>query len=150
MNHILRLFGKQSRHCALLLFIPCLVASGQPVSQTVKGTVTDKDSQVPLIGATVMLPGTSPVDQSRSFAAKDVVYDEQRAFEDRKPVTWYLDFSASWQRNKPQYASTWSFQFVNMLFQKEFYGYRYNLRTNTVDPLMEAVVIPNISYRIDF
>ena len=92
----------------------------------------------------------SPVDQTQSLAVKDVVYDESRAFEDRKPAIWYLDLSASWQRNRPRYASTWSLQFVNLLFQKEFYGYRYNLRTNEVDPLQEAVVIPNISYRIDF
>lgn len=92
----------------------------------------------------------SPVDYPLSRATGDVVYDENRAFENRKPSTWYLDFTASWSRNKPSHTSTWSLQFVNLLFQKEFYGYRYNFRNNTVDPHQEAVVIPNISYRIDF
>jgi len=78
------------------------------------------------------------------------VYNEDKAFSGHKPTVYYLDFTASWQRNKPRHSSTWSFQFVNLLFQKEFYGHRYNFRTNQVEPLKEVVMIPNISYRIDF
>jgi hypothetical protein len=92
----------------------------------------------------------SPVDNESSQAIHDVVYDESRAFENREPAVYFLDFTASWQINKPGHSSTWSFQFVNLLFQKEFYGYRYNFRTHTIDPHREAVVIPNFSYRIDF
>jgi hypothetical protein len=92
----------------------------------------------------------SPVDYAASRLAHDVVYDETNAFADRKPSTWYLDCTASWQKNKPRFSSTWSLQFVNLLFQKEFYGYRYNLKTQGIDPHKEAVVIPNISYRINF
>jgi hypothetical protein len=92
----------------------------------------------------------SPVDEEASAMTKDVVYDESRAFSDREPAVYYLDFTASYQKNKPRYSSTWSLQFVNLLFQKEFYGYRYNFRTGLTEPHREAVVIPNISYRIDF
>lgn len=92
----------------------------------------------------------SPADHTASIAARDVVYNEDKAFSEHKPTVYYLDFTASWQRNKPRYSSTWSFQFVNLLFQKEFYGHRYNFKTNTVEELKEIVMIPNISYRIDF
>ncbi|MFO7371048.1 MAG: TonB-dependent receptor [Bacteroidales bacterium] len=92
----------------------------------------------------------SPVDQASSALARDVIYNENKAFSERKPAVYYLDFSASWQRNKPRYSATWSFQFVNLLFQKEFYGHRYNYVTHTVEELKEIAVIPNISYRIDF
>ncbi len=92
----------------------------------------------------------SPVDNTASLIARDVVYNEDKAFSGHKPTVYYLDFTASWQRNKPRHSSTWSFQFVNLLFQKEFYGHRYNFRTNQVEPLKEVVMIPNISYRIDF
>jgi hypothetical protein len=92
----------------------------------------------------------SPVDNDASLIAKDVVYDETHAFSSQEPALYYLDFTASWQRNKPKHSSTWSLQFVNLLFQKEFYGHRYNLRTNRVEPYQQTVVIPNISYRIDF
>lgn len=92
----------------------------------------------------------SPVDEQASALVRDVVYDESRAFADREPSVYYLDCTASWQRNRPGHSSTWSVQFVNLLFQKEFYGHRFNLRTNQVEPHREIVVIPNISYRIDF
>ncbi len=92
----------------------------------------------------------SPVDEVASLKIKDVVYDESQAFSNREPAIYYLDFTASWQKNMPRYSSTWSLQFVNILFQKEFYGYRYNFRTNQVEPHQEVVVIPNLSYRIDF
>jgi hypothetical protein len=92
----------------------------------------------------------TPVNQAESALSKDVVYDEYRAFTDRKPAVYYLDFTVTWQRNKPKHASTLSIQLVNLLFQKEFYGHRFNFRTNTVEELKEVVMIPNISYRIDF
>ncbi|HEX2394675.1 MAG TPA: carboxypeptidase-like regulatory domain-containing protein [Bacteroidales bacterium] len=92
----------------------------------------------------------SPVDNEASSKLKDVVYDEQHAFSERKPAVYYLDFSASWKKNRQKYSSTWSVQFINLLFQKEFYGHRYNFRTGNVEPLREIVVIPNLSYRIDF
>jgi len=92
----------------------------------------------------------SPVNFEASALARDVLYDENKAFTERKPNIYYLDFSASLKKNNPKYSTTWSFQFINLLFQKEFYGHRYNLKTGNVEPLREIVVIPNLSYRIDF
>jgi hypothetical protein len=92
----------------------------------------------------------TPVDINASASSSDVLYDESRAFSERKPNIYYLDFTASWQKNKPGYSATWSLQFVNLLFQKEFFGHRYNFRTNQVEPYKETIVIPNISYKIDF
>lgn len=91
-----------------------------------------------------------PVDYERSLTARDVVYNETDAFAGRKPAVYYLDCSFSFQKNRDAYSSTWSFQFVNLLFQKEFYGHRYNLRTGNIDAHKEIVVIPNISYKINF
>jgi len=92
----------------------------------------------------------TPVNEIASQLAKDVIYDDASAYHDQLPPTWYIDLSASWQQNHRRYTSTLSLHFINLLFQKEFYGYRYNLHTGAVDPYREPVVIPNISYRIDF
>ncbi|MBN2813180.1 MAG: TonB-dependent receptor [Bacteroidales bacterium] len=92
----------------------------------------------------------SPVNPTASLAAEDVVYDETRAFTMRHPPVYYLDLALTWQRNKSRYASTWSVHFVNLLFQKEFYGHRYNFRSQSVEEYKQIAVIPNISYRIDF
>ena len=37
------------------------LAFGQKLTQTVRGTIIDNDSKMPLIGATVMIPGSDPV-----------------------------------------------------------------------------------------
>ncbi len=92
----------------------------------------------------------SPVDIGNSVLNSDVIYDESRAFSKRKPEIYYLDFTASWKKNKPGYTATWSIQIVNLLFQKEFFGHRYNFKTNQVESYKEVIVIPNISYKIDF
>lgn len=39
---------------------------------------------------------------------------------------------------------------INLTGYKEFYGYRYNLRDNTIDEEREMIMIPNISYKIEF
>jgi hypothetical protein len=44
---------------ALTLFAACLL--GQRFTQTVRGTVIDNDNKLPLIGATVVVPGTVPL-----------------------------------------------------------------------------------------
>ena len=44
----------------LLLFSP-LIGQAQPLSQTVRGTLTDSDSQLPLIGATLIIAGSAPL-----------------------------------------------------------------------------------------
>ncbi len=115
---------------------------------------TNKDNPVVygVSGKFTILGGDriSPVNTTESALVRDVVYDENRAFTDRKPVVYYLDLSAFRKKNRKNYSTTWSVQFNNLLFQKEFYGHRFNLKTSKVEPLQEIVVIPNISYRIDF
>jgi len=45
-----------------ILVCICLVhATGQPFRQTVRGRITDADSRLPLIGATIFIPGTNPI-----------------------------------------------------------------------------------------
>lgn len=92
----------------------------------------------------------SPLDSKASQQRKEPVYNESKAFEERKPPTFYVDMTFSYQRNRPKYSTTFSLQFVNLLFQKEFYGHRYNLKTGNMEAHRETVAIPNISYRIDF
>lgn len=48
-------------HIALLLLLLPILALPQKVTQTIRGTVTDEDTKVPLIGATVTLVGSEPL-----------------------------------------------------------------------------------------
>lgn len=92
----------------------------------------------------------SPVDETASMIEKDIVYDETRAFESRKPDLRYVDCSVSYKINKPSYAMTWSLQMINMLARSEFEGYRYNYRKQTIDRHNELTIIPNLSFKIEW
>jgi hypothetical protein len=92
----------------------------------------------------------SPVDKLATLAKGEVVYDETRAFEDKKPNVFYADLTISYTINHRKYAGTWSVQLMNVTGTKEFYGYRYNQLNRTIDKQEEVTMIPNISYKIEF
>ncbi|MGD0711556.1 MAG: TonB-dependent receptor [Bacteroidales bacterium] len=61
----------------ILLFFVCKTSLSQNISQTVRGTVLDKDSKAPLWGASVVVVNSSPLigiqtDSSGSFKLKNV------------------------------------------------------------------------------
>jgi len=92
----------------------------------------------------------SPVDVNASLSLHEIIYDENRAFENKKKDAVLLSIGASLKRNKPSYTGTWAFQITNLLNAKESFGYRYNFIKNTIDTYEQVIIIPNISYRIDF
>ena len=91
-----------------------------------------------------------PVDVAASHDAVAIVEDYSRAFEDQKPDSWLLHLTFTYRINKEHYSSLWSLQLLNALGSKEHFGYRYNFRDRTIDPDEETVVIPNLSYKIEF
>ncbi len=91
-----------------------------------------------------------PVDKNASLSAQEVIYDENRAFENSKPNVYYAHISFSYRKNKKRHASIWSLQAINVLGGKEFAGYRYNFIDKTIDREEEAIIIPSISYKIEF
>ncbi|MCK9618851.1 MAG: TonB-dependent receptor [Lentimicrobiaceae bacterium] len=92
----------------------------------------------------------SPVNVQASLEEKDVVYDEYHAFLNRKPDVLYVSTTISYRINKAHHASIWSLQLLNATGTKEFNGYRYNYIANAVEKEQEAIIVPNISYKIEF
>jgi hypothetical protein len=92
----------------------------------------------------------SPVDEEASHDARQVIYDDARAFEEKMPAMQFVHFTLNYQRNRARHASIWSFQLLNAFGKPEFYGYKYNLKTNTIEPDEEVLIMPNISYKIQF
>lgn len=92
----------------------------------------------------------SPVDRDATLAAQEVIYDETNAFADRKPDVFLVHFTANCQINRPKVGHTISLKMLNATGTKEFYGYRYNLKAGTIDAHEEALIIPNLSYKIEF
>ena len=111
-----------------------------------------KNNSISINGKFSMIGGDriSPVDQEATYAAQEVIYDETRAFEDRKPNVYYLHFTLNYRKNKKNHASIWSFQVLNALGSPEFFGYKYNYKYDSIDKDEQTIIMPNISYKIVF
>lgn len=92
----------------------------------------------------------TPVNWEVSEQAGEIVYDYSRDFEDQKPMVYHLNASITYRINKKKHASTWSFQVMNALGSQEYYGYRYNYRTDVIEEDKVSVVVPSIAYKIEF
>ena len=93
---------------------------------------------------------TTPVDQELSVLAEDVVYDYSNLFEDKEKDIVFLSASVNFRINKKRHASIWSLQVTNLLLAEENYGMYYNYQDKRVEPFDITVVIPNLSYKIEF
>lgn len=92
----------------------------------------------------------SPLDRVSSLIQGDVVYDYSNPFEDQKPNIIHLNTSITYRINKKTHASIWSFQVLNLLGAEENYGYAYNYRTDQLEDYKAVVVVPSLSYKIEF
>lgn len=92
----------------------------------------------------------SPVDIQKSQFEKEVYYDENRAFTNQEPAVFYSDLTVELRTIRKKISTVWSLQMINITGYQEFYGHRYNLRTGTIDEEREMIMIPNISYKIEF
>ena len=68
----------------------------------------------------------------------------------RQPTNYRFDISASYTKNKANYNTTWSVQLLNALFSKCPMSPTENLTTNQFYYKYDIVVIPSISWKIEF
>lgn len=92
----------------------------------------------------------SPIDEEQSHEIREVAYDETRAFSRQEPMVVSADLTLEFRTNRRNISSVWSLQIFNVTGYREFYGYRYNLREGTIDEDRELILIPNLSYKIEF
>lgn len=65
-----------------------------------------------------------------------------------KAVATHFTVNYEWYKKKT--SSKLSFKILNATNYKEFQGHRFNIKTNRVEEFREALIIPNISYKISF
>lgn len=92
----------------------------------------------------------APVDYEISIATQDVVYDYSRIYEEQKPDIFQLDLTLTYKINKRKHSSSWALQVLNVLGRKEHFGYDYYVKTGQVKADEVVVVVPSLSYKIDF
>ena len=88
-----------------------------------------------------------------SMQQHDVVYGETSgniAFSESHDALPVISFTLSYRKNKAKYSSVWSLQLLNATGSEEYSNDFYNLKTNEIDTKYDRLVIPNISYKIEF
>lgn len=92
----------------------------------------------------------TPLDVSASIEAKEAIYDESRAYEYQLEPGVNVHITASYKINKKRTTHEVALKILNLTGQSDFYGYKYNYQENTLEKDVASVVIPNISYRLEF
>ena len=91
-----------------------------------------------------------PIDEASSKATQSIVYDNSRAYEMQLSPEFISHFTISYKINRSKLSHEISLKMVNVTGSEEFSGYFYNYRTDRPEMDLGAVVIPNISYKVEF
>ena len=92
----------------------------------------------------------SPILESQSLAAKRVIFDESRAFSEQLHPLTYADLTVNYRINHRKSSSVFSFQMKNVLGAPIYIDHNYNYQTGQIELSKATLVIPNISYKIEF
>ena len=92
----------------------------------------------------------NPVLIAESIHDKTIYYDETKAFEIQTPATKYLDLTLTYRINKPKHSSVLALQVKNVLGSRNYDGYSFNYKTKTIENKGYVVILPVLSYKIEF
>ena len=93
------------------------------------------------------------IDLPNSLLQQEVIYGETNgnlSFAEKHPATPIFSFTISYRKNKPKHSSIWSLQVLNSNGAEEFDTDYYNLKSNTIEQKYSQIMIPNLSYKIEF
>jgi hypothetical protein len=92
----------------------------------------------------------SPINEAASRAAQDVVFDETKAYSVQADPSLNVHFTASYKINKKKSSREIALKILNLTSQPDFNGFKYNFIDKKVDKDLATILIPNLSYKIEF
>lgn len=92
----------------------------------------------------------SPILESQSLAQKRVIFDERFAFSEQFRTLTYADLTVNYRINHRKSSSVFSFQMKNILGAPIYIDHNYNYQTGQIELSKATLIIPNISYKIEF
>lgn len=92
----------------------------------------------------------SPLLVDESVETGELTYDYSKAYEKQEDPAKVLSLSFSYRKNKPKHASIWSLHLLNVLGHEEFRDYEFNLKTGLPEKQFDRIMVPNLSYKIEF
>lgn len=92
----------------------------------------------------------NPVLEQESIEAKEIVYDYSHTYERKADPNLIFNVGLSYRKNKANYSSVWSLQILNLFQSPTASSDYYNYKTNRPEVFTAGVVVPNLSYKIEF
>ena len=95
----------------------------------------------------------APINKQSSIRKQEIVYGETNgalAFSEKMSDLPIVSFTVSYRINSANYSSVISLQVLNATGTKEFNSDYFNIKTNSIDTKYTGVLIPNLSYKIEF
>jgi len=92
----------------------------------------------------------STIDTVNSNLTQDVVYNKTTPFTEQADNSFVSHITVNYQWNKKKTTQKLSLKIINATNYEEFLGHRYNIKQQQVDLYKEALLIPNLSYKISF
>ena len=93
------------------------------------------------------------IDYDASYKKQDVVHgetDQVISFNDKFKNLPIVSLTLSYRINNEKYSSVWSLQILNLTGTEEYSHDYYNLKTKKMNTKYDGIVIPTLSYRIEF
>ncbi len=90
------------------------------------------------------------VDEEASLAAKDIILNSEHPYESKNPDSHIMSITFTYRVNKKKHSNHWSLQILNALGAKEHEGFVYNFRDHEIEKLTDTIVVPNLSYKLEF
>jgi hypothetical protein len=91
-----------------------------------------------------------PIDEAASIAQKTLVFVNSQAYEAQLSPEFISHFTIAYKINRNKLSHEIALKMFNVTGNEEFGGYYYDFRNDQPKMYMGAVVIPNISYKIEF
>ncbi|MCD4792877.1 MAG: carboxypeptidase-like regulatory domain-containing protein [Bacteroidales bacterium] len=91
-----------------------------------------------------------PVDEELSLQAGEIYYDWSNPFEEQNPTDFFLDLTLTYRINKKRYSSVWALQIKNVTGRPSNFQYDYNIKENKIETTSLQIIVPSISYKIEF
>ncbi len=92
----------------------------------------------------------TPVDLAKSIAANETVYLTDKAFTEKLPDYFRIDFGASFRRNRKKYSWVFSFDAQNMINRNNVAARIYNPETQMIETKTNLGIVPVFSWKVEF
>jgi hypothetical protein len=122
---------------------------GKEIDLRTKG---DKRRTISLNGKINYLGGERLMNvlKDESLESKDIILDTRHVYERKADPSVFSSVSVSYRKNKPRHSSIWSLQVINVFATPSSNDDFYNLKEQKLDVDRTSIVVPNLSYKIEF